>query len=73
MIDKLFKTPIGIIIISIIWGLGLSTLFKYSCSGKKCKVILYKGPNVNEMENTIFNYGTDKCYRYSPVMTTCPL
>ena len=73
MFDKIFKTPIGIAIISIIWGLGLSTMFKYSCSGSKCKVILYKGPPVSEMEHTIFNYGTNKCYMYTPTIINCPI
>lgn len=71
MFDKIFKTPIGITIISIIWGLGLSTIFRYSCSGSKCKVLLYKGPAVNDIEQTIFNYGTNKCYKFVPVISTC--
>ena len=72
MFDKIFKTPIGIAFISIIWGLGLSTIFRYSCEGSKCKVIVYKGPPVKEIDETVFNYGTNECYKYSPIIINCP-
>lgn len=69
----LFSTKLGITILSILWGFGLSLLFGYSCKGTNCKISLYKGPPVKEMENTIFNYGTDKCYSYYPILSQCEL
>lgn len=64
----------GIIIVSILWGLGLATLFKRSCEigNKGCKIIEYRGPNVEWINKAVFNYGTDDCYRYKPIISRCP-
>lgn len=71
MIDDLFKTRTGIIIVSVIWGLGLSTLFRKACEGRKCQVIKHVGPDFDEVAGTYYNYGTSSCYQYHPVMTKC--
>ena len=71
MIDDLFKSRVGVILLSIIWGLGLSALFRKSCEGRKCHVIVYSGPDPKEMKNAYFDYGTGSCYKYEPYMTDC--
>ena len=45
MIKKFFKTKESKIILSIVWGLGLSCLFRKACKGRKC--IVYSAPNPN--------------------------
>jgi hypothetical protein len=69
MLDELLKSQIGVMLISIIWGLGLSTLFNTACKGRNCYII--KGPNIENTTKKYFNYGTDKCYQYYPVITGC--
>jgi len=55
------------IIISIIWGLGLSMIFRLSCKhGSNCSIVNYKGPTEEE-EKKIFNYGDNKCYSLEKV------
>ena len=71
MITDLFKSNIGKIIISIIWALGLSTIFRYSCDGKNCKMIIYRGGNAREIESNVYNYGTKDCYRYKALISSC--
>jgi hypothetical protein len=71
MFDRLFKTRIGVVILSIIWGLGLSTIFKYSCMNNSCNVVEYKAPDINSMSQSIFNYGTKDCYKYKPIISQC--
>lgn len=71
MIEQIIKSRTGIIIISIIWGLGLSTLFRKTCQGRKCQVIVYNGPNPDEIKNTYYDYGTGDCYQYDPYLTQC--
>ena len=61
MLKEIFKSRIGVILFSIVWGLGLSTLFNTACKGRNCYII--KGPNIEETIQKCFNYGTDKCYR----------
>ena len=62
---------IMVLIMSVIWGLGLSTIFRKACSGNNCKIIKYKGPPYSEVSGQTFNYGTKECYQYRPVATKC--
>ena len=71
MLQELLKSRVGIIIISIIWGLGLSTLFRKACKGRTCQIIKYNGPNPYEIANLYYNYGTNNCYKYRPVFSKC--
>lgn len=63
-----FDTKEGCIIISIIWGLGLSALFRKACTGRNC--ILIKGPNPAEIKEKIYKFN-NKCYNYQPYSVTC--
>jgi hypothetical protein len=71
MIEDFFNSRLGMILVSIIWGLGLSTLFRKACQGRHCQVILYRGPDPDEIKDTYYEYGTGKCYQYQPYMTNC--
>ena len=71
MFEKIFKSKIGIIMISILWGLGLASMFRYSCGKSKCTIVKYRGPNIDEIKNTIFNYGTNECYKFYPTIVDC--
>ena len=58
----------GQIIVSIILGLGLASLFRRVCSGRNCIVI--KGPQPKKLNNQIYKYD-NSCYRYKAVQTKC--
>ena len=58
---QLFKTYEGRILISILWGLGLASIFKKVCSGKNC--VIYKAPNPEDIQDKIYGHN-DKCYKY---------
>jgi hypothetical protein len=73
MIQEMFQTPVGIFLISVIWGLGLSTLFRKACQGRTCQVIKYAGPDPNEVQAQYYNYGTPQCYQYVPVLSKCEI
>lgn len=68
MISNLLSTREGKIILSIIWGLGLSALFRRACKGRTC--IIIKGPKPIDMNNKIYKFD-DKCYKYTAVNTQC--
>ena len=55
-------------IISVILGLGLSTLFRKECIGDKCLIFL--APPANELEKETYMYGK-KCYTYSTSSESC--
>jgi hypothetical protein len=70
MIEEFTKSRTGIIILSIIWGLGLATLFTQSCSEPGCKVIEYRGPPMADTK-VAWKYGTQKCYTIKPEPSAC--
>jgi hypothetical protein len=55
-------------IISIILGLGLSTLFRKECQGEDC--IIFTSPPINELEKETYLYG-DKCFTYKNKSEVC--
>ena len=58
----------GKIVLSIIWGLGLSALFRQACKGRNC--IIIKGVNPNKVKDKIFQFD-DKCYKYNSYNVSC--
>ena len=65
-IKKFLSSRTGIIIFSIILGLGLSSVFKASCDSGNC--IVYKAPDFTE--KTIIKYN-NKCYDAIEKIQTC--
>jgi len=55
-------------IISVILGLGLSTLFRKECYGEKC--IEFTSPPIQELEKETYLYGK-KCYTYKSSSQHC--
>jgi hypothetical protein len=70
MIGEFLHSRTGIILLSIIWGLGLSTLFKKPCGAKGCTQINYQGPG-KDIIDKIWTYGDHKCYRLKPYVVDC--
>ena len=68
MFSKLTSSREGIIILSIIWGLGLSAPFRKVCKGRTC--IVMRGPKPEEMHNKIYKFD-NKCYKYTSANTQC--
>lgn len=68
IVSNFTSTDQGKIILSIIWGMGLSALFRRACKGRSC--IIMKGPKPAEMNNKIYKFD-DKCYKYSSMNTRC--
>lgn len=77
MLMDLLKTKLGMILISIIWGLALATLFRKACQGNNCRVITYNGPPPQEISGIYYDYANPKykgnhtCYQYIPYITKC--
>ena len=62
------KSDKGKVLISIILGLGLATLFRKVCKDSSCIVI--KGPKVSDVKDKYYKI-EDKCYKYTPFVTPC--
>lgn len=70
MIQDLLENKTGQIIISVILGLGLATLFRQVCKGNNCIVI--QSPDMKELEKYYYKIDSN-CYKYKPYATSCEL
>jgi hypothetical protein len=70
MIEEFLKTRTGIIMLSVIWGLGLATLFKKSCDGPGCHTIDYQGPSLADSK-LVWQAGENNCYKIEPYVSAC--
>jgi len=60
-LDRLINTPVGRMFISVLFGLGLATLFAKVCSDKNC--LVFHGPVISEIDGKTFQFGS-VCYQY---------
>jgi hypothetical protein len=67
-IRRLIYSEFGSIVMSIILGLGLATLFRKVCKDRNC--MRFQGPSINKIKGQIFKY-QNKCYSYEPNITKC--
>jgi len=65
---RLIASPVGKIIISIVLGIGLASLFRKVCNDRNC--IIFNGPVITNVEGKTFKHGS-KCYKYTGVPEKC--
>jgi hypothetical protein len=65
---KFLNSYHGRIVISIILGFGLSTLFRKSCNNRKC--IEFKSPPLDKIIDQTFKYD-EKCYTFEQHRSKC--
>ena len=65
---RLIYSPFGRIIISIVLGLGLATLFKKACNNRNC--IVFKSPPLDELRTKIYKHN-NKCYKLDELSVKC--
>jgi hypothetical protein len=67
-LSKFIHTKTGKLLMSILLGFGIATLFRKVCDGKKC--IIYHAPPLEEIKDKTFKYD-DKCYKFTTNNTKC--
>ncbi len=65
---KFLRNEYTKIILGILWGFGLSCIFRSACNGRNC--IIYKAPKHKEVIENIYS-SDEKCYKYETVNTEC--
>lgn len=66
--DKLLQNENGVKMLSLIWGLGLSCLFRKVCKDRNC--IVLKAPTPKMIDGKVYQYdGT--CYQFTPYNSKC--
>lgn len=65
---RLIYGDVGKVIVSIILGLGLATLFRKVCKDRDC--IIFKAPDIKKIKNQIFKFDS-KCYQFEENIEKC--
>ena len=65
---KLVESKLGRLIVSVILGLGLATLFRKSCKTKECTIFL--APDIASLKDDIYRYD-NKCVKYKEKAVKC--
>lgn len=72
---RLFYTPNGQAMVSVLLGFGLAIMFQRTCKGAACVVL--RAPPSRDMDGKTFRNGAgegaggDECYRYVPRAVPC--
>jgi len=69
-LGKFIHTETGRIIMSILLGLGLASLFRTVCKDNNC--LVFHAPPLDEFKDKIYKTN-GKCVKYTPVSTKCSL
>ena len=67
-LGKFVHSKTGRIIMSILLGFGLASLFRTVCKDKDC--LLFYAPPLEKIKDKIYKSG-NKCVKYSPLSTKC--
>ncbi len=67
-IKRLLYSKYSPIILSIILGFGLSTLFRKACKKRDC--IVFKAAPTDKIDNKIFKHNGE-CYNYNTTSISC--
>ena len=65
---KFVHSETGKIIMSILLGLGLASLFRTICKDNNC--LVFHAPPLDDFKDKIYK-SNGKCVKYSPVSTKC--
>ena len=70
MLEIFSRRPM-VILLSVVWGIGLATLFASVANSSNC--IIVRGELPTEVEKMVFQYPDleDKCYTYKSYITPC--
>ena len=67
-LERFIQTDTGKVLMSVILGVGLATLFKASCKDRNC--LLVKAPSLEQLKDKIYKVD-DKCYKFNPTQMKC--
>jgi len=62
-------TENGKIIMSILLGFGLASLFRNMCKDKNC--LIFHAPSLDDFKDKIYLSSSGKCVKYKHVATKC--
>ena len=70
-LGKFVHTETGKIVMSILLGLGLASLFRSVCKGKGC--LTFRAAPFDEFKDKIYKNLSGKCVKYNQVSSKCDI
>lgn len=67
-LQKTINSQYGKILVSILLGLGLASLFRRTCHGIGC--LKFIAPSVSNVEKKVFHHGNN-CHRFKAITKNC--
>jgi len=67
-IKRLLHSSFGKVIIPVLLGLGLATMFRKVCKDRNC--VVFKAPSIKNIEKKTYSYN-GQCYKYKHKAQTC--
>lgn len=58
----------GSILLSVVVGFGLASMFRKACSGYGCHIV--RGPPLKDLEKNVY-LQDGRCYKYNPEAADC--
>ena len=68
-IGKFVHTETGKILMSILLGFGLASLFRTICKDREC--LIFHAPSLDDFKDKIYKNNSGKCVKYNPVASKC--
>lgn len=69
LVNRLFYSSYGAIIVSGLFGMALAMMFQRVCKDSKCIVI--QAPPQKEIRDYVFKLSDGECYKYTPKVVRC--
>jgi hypothetical protein len=68
-LGKFVHTETGKILMSVLLGFGLASLFRKICKDREC--LIFHAPSLDDFKDKIYFNNSGKCVKYNPVATKC--
>lgn len=70
-LGKFVHTETGKILMSILLGFGLASLFRTICKDREC--LIFHAPSLDDFKDKIYKNNSGKCVKYNPVASKCSI
>jgi len=70
LLDRIYNTKEGGILLSLIFGFAFTTLFRKVCKGSHCVVIK---SDLEKIRKNIYKLDSGKCVSFGPKLQSCEL
>ena len=67
--EKVRENPVGRVIVSVLVGLGIASMFRYTC-GSDTRCVVLRGPKLEDVSPYVYKLD-GKCYAYDATPQKC--